>query len=395
MESSSRNPGDLALPPPLDLSPKRFIETLCARADIGINGDRPWDIQVHDQRFYGRVVSRGSLALGESYMDGWWDCADLAEFFNRLLRARLDRHFGKNLSTFLYFAAARLFNRQDRTRSAEVVDKHYDIGNDIYLAFLDPYNQYTCGFFEDTDDLAIAQERKLDLICRKLRLRPGETLLDIGCGWGGLAKFAAERYGVRVTGISISDEQITYAREFCKGLPVSIEHRDYREMQGAFDKVVSVGMLEHVGHKNYRTYMEVVNRVLRDDGLFLLHCIGGNGSTAATDPWIDKYIFPNGMLPSIEQLGKAVDRLLVMEDWQNFGAYYDQTLHAWSKNFDAAWPKLKEKYGDIRFYRMWRYYFLMCAGTFRARVNQVWQIVLTKSGAAEVYHRPQYGSGGS
>jgi cyclopropane-fatty-acyl-phospholipid synthase len=290
------------------------------------------------------------------------------------------------LRVLVYFAMARIFNRQTRSSSTEVVDRHYDAGNDVYLAFLDGYNQYTCGLFRNTDDLEIAQQQKLDLVCRKLKLARGETLLDIGCGWGGLAKFAAERYGVTVTGISISDQQITYAREFCHGLPVSIEYRDYRDLTGSFDKVVSVGMLEHVGYKNYRSYLETVQRVLKEDGLFLLHTIGGNGNAVATDPWIDKYIFPNGMLPSLEQLGRAIEGVFVMEDWHNLGAHYDKTLTSWSKNLDIAWPRLKQKY-DERFYRMWRYYFLMCAGSFRARFNQVWQIVLSKNGVRGGYER--------
>lgn len=365
-----------------------LLEKLCALADVRLGGDRPWDIQVHDDRFYQRVFSGGSLALGEAYMDGWWDCADLAELFNRFLRAGLDRRIRQSPYALLHFAKARLFNLQSRRRSTDVVHKHYDVGNDLYLSFLDPYNQYTCGFFRKTDDLATAQEQKLDLICRKLQLAKGETLLDIGCGWGGLARFAAERYGVHVTGISISDRQISYAWEFCRGLPVSIEHRDYREITGVFDKVVSVGMLEHVGYKNYRRYMEAAHRALRDGGLFLLHAIGGNGNAVATEPWLNKYIFPNGMLASIEQIGRAADHLFVMEDWQNFGPYYDQTLHAWSKNLTAAWPDLAARYGGARTYRMWRYYFLMCAGSFRARVNQVWQVVFRKQGAAGVYERP-------
>lgn len=370
------------------MNDKAVIEKLCALADIQIDGPRDWDVRVCDDRFYSRVASGGSLALGESYMDAWWECDDLAELFNKILRAGLDRHLRSNLWLLLYFWKARFVNRQTPARASEVVRKHYDIGNDIYLAFLDPYNQYTCGLFENTSELSVAQEQKLELICRKLRLEAGETLLDIGCGWGGLARFAAERYGVRVTGISISPEQIAYAREFCKGLPVSIEHRDYREMTGRFDKVVSVGMLEHVGYKNYRRYMQIVHRLLKDDGLFLLHTIGSNGSSTATDPWIDKYIFPNGMLPSARQLGYAMDRLFTMEDWHNFGAYYDQTLHAWHRNLSLAWPTLEGAYGGDRAYRMWKYYFLMCAGSFRARVNQVWQIVFSKRGVPGGYQRP-------
>jgi cyclopropane-fatty-acyl-phospholipid synthase len=362
------------------MNAKTLVQTLLASADITVNGDNPWDIQVHNPKFYNRVLTGGSLALGESYMDGWWDVDDLPEFCYRALRAQLGTKVGKSVETLLLGISASILNLQDRLHARDVIEKHYDIGNDLYMAFLDPYNQYTCGYFKDTEDLNIAQEQKLDLICRKLMLKKGDTVLDIGCGWGGFAKFAAERYGAIVTGISISDEQIAFARGFCKGLPVSIEHQDYRDMTGSFDKVVSVGMMEHVGYKNYRTYMQAVSRVLKDDGLFLLHCIGGNRTEKQGDPWLDKYIFRNGMTPSVEQIGKAINNLFILEDWHNFGQYYDPTTRAWWKNFDTAWPTLKEKYGGERFYRMWRYYLLACAGSWRARNAQLWQIVLSKRG---------------
>ena len=204
-------------------------------------------------------------------------------------------------------------------------------------------------------------------------------MLDIGCGWGGFAKYAAENYSCHVTAVNISGEQLRYASEFCKGLPVHFENCDYRAVAGRFDKIVSVGMFEHVGQKNYRTFMDVVHRCLKDGGIFLLHTIGSNTSRTGCDPWITKYIFPNGMLPSIVQITKAVEGLFVIEDWHNLGPHYDKTLMAWNDNFQQVWPKLQEKY-DTRFKRMWEYYLLSCAGAFRARSNQVWQIVMTKAG---------------
>jgi cyclopropane-fatty-acyl-phospholipid synthase len=361
-------------------SPETFVKDILQKADIEVNGSRSWDIQVHNPALYSRVLTGGNLALGEAYIDGWWDVDDLPDFIYRVLRADLQKEVKLNGEALLTVIGAHLFNLQNRSGARDVIDAHYDIGNDLYLSFLDPYNQYTCGYFKNTDDLAVAQEQKLDLICRKLRLKEGDTVLDIGCGWGGFAKYAAEKYGAIVTGISISKEQITYAREFCKRLPITIEYQDYRDMTGSFDKVVSVGMMEHVGYKNYRTYMECVSRVLKDDGIFLLHSIGGNRSEVSGDPWMNKYIFPHGMTPSIAQLGKAMEGLFVMEDWHNFGQYYDPTVRAWWKNLDAAWPSFKGKYGDERSYRMWKYYFLSCAGSWRARNAQLWQIVLTKKG---------------
>jgi cyclopropane-fatty-acyl-phospholipid synthase len=235
--------------------------------------------------------------------------------------------------------------------------------------------------------LTAAQENKLDLICRKLDLRPGMTVLDIGCGWGSFMRFAAEYYQVSCVGVTISREQAQWARENSAGLPLEYRLQDYRELNQRFDRVVSVGMFEHVGHKNYRTYMEVAHRCLEDDGLFLLHTIGKNERASTPDPWIDKYIFPNGALPSIGQIGDAADGLFVAEDLHNFGADYDKTLMAWCRNFESAWPRFSAQLGE-RFYRMWRYYLLSCAGAFRARDIQLWQWVFSKEGIEGGYRRP-------
>lgn len=363
---------------------KAKVDELLSGTGVVINGPNPWDPQVKDGRVYQRVLSGGSLALGESYMDGWWEVDDMAEMFNRVISARLEQKIQFDLESLWYFVRARLFNLQNRLRAMQVAEEHYNLDNELYMAFLDQYNQYTCGYFKDTDNLSVAQERKLDLICRKLQLKKGEQVLDIGCGWGGFSKFAAERYGAHVTGISISDEQIAHAKEFTKGLPVDIKKMDYRDLTGEFDKVLICGMIEHVGNKNYRTIASIVHRILKPGGLFLLHTIGGNTSEMSGDPWIHKYIFPNGMLPSIAQISSAVEGLFVVEDWHNFGPYYDKTLVAWFQNFDAAWPRFKERY-DERFYRTWKYYFLMCAGSFRARKNQLWQVVLSKGGVPGGY----------
>jgi len=274
---------------------------------------------------------------------------------------------------------------QSRLKSNTVVREHYNLGNELYMSFLDPYNQYTCGYFKETKDLNIAQERKLDLICRKLDLKPEDKVLDIGCGWGGFLKYAAQKVGCHLTGISISDEQISYAREYTAGLPVSIKKMDYRDLTSKFDKILICGMIEHVGSKNYRRMFKIVHRSLNDSGRFLLHTIGGNTSMTATDPWISKYIFANSVLPSFKQLSAAAEGLFVIEDWQNFGAYYFPTLMAWYDNFKANWDLIKEKYDD-RFFRMWEYYLLSCAGSFKARENQLWQVVYSKSGIPGGYH---------
>jgi len=361
---------------------EKIVTELLSGAGIAINGTMPWDIQVHDDRLYRRVLSEGNLGLGESYMDRWWDCEALDECVNRILRARLDQEILRNWKTSLYVLNTKLFNRQKRSRSSQVGEQHYDLGSDLYRAMLDTMLNYTCAYWKDAENLEQAQEAKLDLICKKIGLKPGMTVLDLGCGWGGFARYAAERYGVNVVAVNISREQVKLARELCGGLPVEIRHQDYREVEGTFDAVISIGIMEHVGYKNYRTYMEVVNRCLKDDGVAFIHTIGGNRSVTNANRWTDKYIFPNGMLPAVSQLSKAMEKLFVIEDWHNFGPDYDKTLVSWYENFHHAWPELRQRYGD-RFYRMWRYYLLSSAGAFRSRNLQLWHIVMTKTGRAQ------------
>ena len=363
---------------------KTTIEKLLASADVRIGGDRPWDMQVHDERFYRAVVRGGSLAFGEAYMAGWWDADKLDELAVHILSHALERRIRFTPGNMLLWLRASMGNLGAKSKAFQVGMRHYDIGNNLFERMLDRRMVYTCGYWRDAKDLDAAQEAKLDLVCRKLGLHPGQTVLDIGCGWGSFAKFAAERYGAHVTGITISKEQAALAQERCKGLPVEIRLEDYRDTKGSFEHVVSLGMFEHVGYKNYRTYMRKVSALLRDDGLFLLHSIGAPVSEKHAEPWIDKYIFPNGNLPSAAQITKAAEGLLILEDWHNFGADYDTTLMAWFENFDRHWPELAGKYGDT-FYRMWKFYLLFCAGVFRVRTNQLWQVVFSKHGVPGGY----------
>lgn len=358
-------------------------QRLLDHAGVRINGDRPFDMRVHDPRTYARVLAQGSLGLGESYMDGWWDCDQLDEFFHRLLRARLDTKI-RSWSQYFDILRAKLLNLQTPQRSFRVGEHHYDIGNELYARMLGRYLVYSCGYWAEADNLDDAQIAKTDLICRKLGIEPGMRVLDIGCGWGESARYVAEQYGAEVVGVTISRQQAEYARELCTGLPVDIRLQDYREVDERFDRVFSVGMFEHVGYKNYRTFMETVTQFLNGDGLFLLHTIGNNFSRVTTDPWIVRYIFPNSMIPSAKQVTEAAEGCFTIEDWHNFGTDYDRTLRAWFANFDAAWPELADDYGE-RFYRMWKYYLLSCAGSFRARINQLWQIVLSPRGVVGGY----------
>jgi cyclopropane-fatty-acyl-phospholipid synthase len=365
------------------------IRDLFASADIRIGGGRPWDIRVHDERFFLRVLAGGTLGFGESYMDGWWDCDALDEMCCRAIRARLEERVPLNPHTALAIAGSFLFNLQTRGRAKLVGKRHYDVGNDLFECMLDPSMQYSCAWFRDTDDLAKAQREKMDLICRKLGLEEGMSLLDIGCGWGGLARHAAEHYGCRVVGITISEQQCRYAAKFCSGLPVEIRLQDYREVSEQFDCIVSVGMLEHVGPKNYRHYMQTVFRSLREGGVFLCQSIAGNYSSRYPDPWFARYIFPNSMLPSAAQVAKAAEKLLVLEDVQNFGADYEKTLKAWEGNFTRSWHGFESRYGE-RFYRMWRFYLLSCAGAFRARSLQLFQFLFSKGGTRYLPSRIQW-----
>ncbi|MCL7488508.1 MAG: cyclopropane fatty acyl phospholipid synthase [Desulfobulbaceae bacterium] len=365
-------------------SAEKYVTDLLAGADVRVNGARPWDIQVKNSGFFDRISFCGSIGLGESYMDGWWECEALDQFFFKLLHHGVDRKIRTTPPAVTNAFKALVLNCQSRRKAFEVGEKHYDAGNDLFKLMLDRHMAYSCGYWKKAENLNQAQEAKLEMICRKLLLAPGMRLLDIGCGWGSLVRYAVRNYGVSAVGLTISREQAVMARERCADLPVEIRLQDYRETEGTFDAVVSVGMFEHVGYKNYRTFMEVVRRCLKEDGLFLLHTIAANNTVRTCDPWFDKYIFPNGMLPSIKHIGSAIEQQFIMEDWHNFGVDYDLTLMAWHKNFERSWDRLKTKYSE-RFYRMWRYYLLSLAGGFRARNVQLWQVVMSPNGSIGGY----------
>ncbi len=363
------------------------IDSLLASVGIIVNGPNPWDIQIHNRDFYDRLLIDRNLGLGESYMDGWWDCKSLDGFFFRIFRdqGKIRGSFVRSNWLLLDALRARLVNLQSSRRAFEVGRKHYDIGNELFTAMLDPTLSYSCGYWKDAANLNGAQQQKLELCCKKLQLQRGMRLLDIGCGWGGMARYAAERYGVEVVGITVSEQQQIYAQKDCAGLPVQILLQDYRTPlpdPRTFDRIVSLGMIEAVGHKNYRKFLEIASRLLNDDGLFLLHTIGSNAAEMDSYRWLTTYIFPNGEIPSMRQLTDALEHLFIVEDWHNFGTDYDLTLMAWHQNFKNAWPALQKadpKY-DERFYRMWSFYLLSCAGNFRARAVQLWQVLLSKKG---------------
>ena len=361
---------------------RKKISDLLALADVEVDGKNSWDMQIHNNDFFKRVIGQGSLGLGESYMESWWDAEKLDELFYRLIRARLQSKVS-TVRDKMFYVYAHLVNRQKGKKAFEVGSKHYDAGNDLYERMLDKRMIYTCGYWQDAKNLDEAQEHKLELVCRKLKLEPGMRILDIGCGWGGAARYMAEKYDVEVVGISVSQEQVNMANDQSKGMNVNFRFQDYRDLNEEFDRIYSLGMFEHVGFKNYPEYFQVANRCLKDGGLFLLHTIGFQYTSELVDPWIERYIFPNSILPSAELITRDSARLFTIEDWHNFGMNYHTTLHAWNDNITTAWDDLPAY--DEEFRRMWHYYLMCCAGSFKAYTNHLWQIVLSKGERTEPY----------
>lgn len=365
---------------------RELVEALFSHADIRIDGDRRFDIRVLNEDFFARVLGDGDLGMGESYVEGWWECDAVDEMAARFIRADLHTESYKSMRLVLHAIGIKLRGIGKKSKAFEVGHDHYDLGNDLFRAMLDKRMVYSCGYWKDAATLDEAQENKLDLVCKKISLKPGMRVLEIGCGWGGWAKFAAERYGVEVVGLTVSREQQRYAREICAGLPVDIRLQDYRDSDGTFDRVVSIAMFEAVGHRYYRTFMQVVDRCLADDGLFFLHTIVGNTHIGAGQArWLNEYIFPNGELPSLSQITKSVENLFVVEAAHHFGSDYVKTLDAWYNNFVAQWPQIQEAY-DERFFRMWTFYLRISRGIFLARLAHVWQFVFSKNGVPKRPH---------
>jgi cyclopropane-fatty-acyl-phospholipid synthase len=357
-----------------------LVTELMARADVRVNGDRPWDITVHDPRFFDRMIRHGQLGIGEAYMDGWWDCERIDEMSARFIRANLHHESIRDPRFVGYYLKQRLKGIGRKSLAYEVGQAHYDLSNDLFASFLDDTMSYSCAYWREAETLEEAQRAKLDLICRKLDLKPGMKVLEIGCGWGGWARYAAEHYGVEVVGITVSKEQLAWARQKAGDLPVRFELMDYRDVTGSYDRVVSIAMFEAVGQKYFRTFMETVDRVLKPDGQFLLHSIVSNTPIeAAQSRWLNTYIFPNGELPSLAQVYAAAEGLFVAEAAHQLDGDYERTLAEWDRRFVAGWPQIEKDF-DARFYRMWRFYLQISQGIFKSRLCHLWHFVFTKDG---------------
>jgi cyclopropane-fatty-acyl-phospholipid synthase len=359
-----------------------IVRELFELAGITVGGTQLGDLRVHDPRFYTRVLRDASIGFGESYMEEWWETDALDVTIDKIMRANLKQKITGSWRMRALTLKAVALNLQAKARAGASVEAHYDIGNDLYTRMLDPRMVYTCAYWKHAKTLTEAQEAKLDLVCRKAGLEPGMRVLDLGCGWGGFASWAAEKYGCTVLGVTLSKDQVALGNQLWRHLPVELRLCDYRDVEGTFDRVVSIGMMEHVGPKNHRDMMRTIDRCLAPDGVAVVHTIANNRSLRHGTPFIEKYIFPNAVAPSLAQIGRAVEDIFVVEDLHNIGPDYDPTLLAWWANFDRSYTEIATRY-DRKFYLMWKFYLLAAAGASRARDGQLFQLVLSKIGRSQ------------
>jgi cyclopropane-fatty-acyl-phospholipid synthase len=327
------------------------------------------------------VLESGSLGFGEEYMAG--DIQIEGDFI-QLLRFGADSAFLNlplGLKAKLAIKHLRQTSLNTLSRSQKHVAHHYDRGNDFYKLWLDESMAYSCAYFRhENDTLEQAQQQKYEHICRKLQLKAGETLVDIGCGWGGMLIYAAKHYGVRGVGCSLSKEQVEYAVDLVKreGLSekISIVFEDYRNIQGEFDKFVSIGMFEHVGKQFIPTFMEKAQSLLKRKGIGLLHTIGQERPVPG-DPWTLKYIFPGGYIPALDEIVRTMcEAKLIPTDVENLRLHYARTVEEWSARFEVHVKKIEAMY-DASFVRMWRMFLSGCVANFRYGDMRLYHVLFT------------------
>ena len=346
------------------------------------------EIIIKNDIFFNKLLDRGELGLAESYMDGDWESNDLGNLLKKLMFYQdiLESKAKYQTINFLYLKIfstyESFFNTNTLIKSPENIQKHYDVGNDLYNKMLGTTMQYTCAYF-NKDDMTLdeAQESKMDLIAKKLDLKEGMDVIDIGCGFGSMANYLAKKYKVKVTGVTLSPEQKNFSDEYFGNENVSIEVKDYRLVRGKFDRVYSVGMFEHIGSKNYKEYFDKCYDLLKDDGIMFCHTMGiSRPNYHQNEYFASKYIFPEGELPDMLNLTEGYSEKWRLEDFQNIGISYSKTFDAWRENI-GNWETL-EGY-DERFKRMWEYYLHLFAENFRCQNFLLFQNVFTK----KIYNR--------
>lgn len=367
-----------------------------ARA-FGTPSDLDAEIAVHDERFFRRVLTGADIGLGESYMDGDWSTPDLVAVGRVLLRNRAAFEgrlaWAAALSSGLG-ALARRLRDNSIAGSRRHIHHHYDLGNDFFQLFLDTdMRMYSCGYFRSAGDpLEAAQAEKVDRACRQLNLGAEDHLLEIGSGWGGLAAWAATRYGCRVTTTTISEEQFRYVQAWKAqageaGSRVEVLKTDYRELDGQFDKAVSIEMFEAVGLRHYDDYFGAVDRLLKPGGALLLQTITVSDQWfpryQGSPDWIEKHIFPGGELASMGEIQKSLTRRTSLSLYaaENFGTHYARTLREWRRRFLARLDEVRALGFDERFIRMWDFYLAICEAAFLERHCGLYQALLVKNGS--------------
>ena len=350
---------------------------------------------IHDERFFLRAMMGADIGLGESYMDGDWTTPDLVTLVRVIVRNLRTIDSRNRFASAIRGLVARMHHRlagNSITGSRRNIRAHYDIGNDFYRLFLDRQMNYSSGYFtRPGEPLEAAQELKLDLICRKLRIEPGDRVLEIGCGWGGFAMHAARRYGAQVTGITISEEQFKFAAERVAsanlgpgGAKILLE--DYRKVRGQFDKIVSIEMFEAVGLDHYDEFFGACDRLLTPNGSMLLQTITLPDQQLAgyrkRVDWIQRYIFPGSELASISEIHQSLARVTQLSTVhsESFGLHYAETLSQWRERFFQNLDGVRQLGFDERFQRMWDFYLGWCEGAFRERYINVAQLLFVKNG---------------